>query len=170
MFFPNRGYDPDRSPWATAGALTATAVVATSGYCLFQLVQAYGWEGAVSYIWEGDPHPAHVRDRIHKLDSLEKTLGKKERVLTALEEGLERSRLDSVDGSDDAHVRQQWENNVTAKDLKKSLSLLSYDLDQCASGIDDVKSGDQAEIKARKKSLSTRAVPTKHSLILLAIF
>jgi hypothetical protein len=153
----NRRYDAPS--WvAISTTVAATTLIATSGYAFYQLVQSYGWEGALSYIWEGDPHPSHVRDRIQTLEMTEKKLDKKEKVLSTLEECLERARLDSVDGSDAAHIRSLWEKNITAKDLKKELSFLSYDLDQVAAIVDDVKSGDQAEIKASKKTLSSRAV------------
>lgn len=159
--FNNRGYyHNDSSPsWVSiATSVTATAVVATSSYWVYGLVTEYGWERALSYIWEGDPYPVQVRDRFHKLEQIRKTLNKKEKALAGLEEGLERARLDSVDGSDTAHVRQLWEKNITFKDLRTTLSLLSYDLDKLASGVDDVVSGDQAELKSKKKALSIRAV------------
>ena len=154
MFSYNR-YD---NPWLSiATSVTATALVAATGYSVFQLVQAYGWEGALSYIWEGDPFPPHVRERMHTLEGIEKKLNKKEKSLSQMEECLERARLDSVDESAPSHIRSLWEKNY-AKDLRKALSLLSYDLDQIASSIDGVSSKEQVEIKSRKKALSTRCV------------
>lgn len=110
----------------------------------------------MSYIWEGDPHPCYIRERKLALQSIAKKLDRKEKTLSDMEEGLERASLDSVDGAHARALRKMWEQNVQGGDLRKSLALLSTDLDQLASQIDQVISTE--EIKGEKKKLSTRVV------------
>jgi hypothetical protein len=153
----DRSYSHNEPSWTTvATSLTASALIATT-YCVYQLVNEYGWEGTYYYVWDGDPHPPHLRDRMISLENIDNKLDKKEKVVSTLEEGLERASLDSVDGSDLAHIQKLWQKNVT-KDLRQTLNLLSYDLDELAAKVDQVIAGDVAEIKTKKKDLSTRAV------------
>jgi hypothetical protein len=162
MIFPGRAYNDnsyyntDRSWVTTITAVTATAVISTSLFLLYPVVRDYGWKGAFTYIWEGDPHPFHIRERKQTLESITIKLERKEKTLSAMEEGLERASLDSIDGANSRILRQMWEQNVPGRDLRKSLALLSHDLDQLAAQIDQVISTE--EIRSTKKEMSTRVV------------
>lgn len=163
MLFPGRVYNDynyynaRERTWATTlTVVTATAVVSTSVVWLYPVVREYGWKGVLSYIWEGDPHPPHIRERKHALKSIVTKLERKEKTLSGMEEGLERASLDSIDGAHSRILRKMWEQNVPGRDLRKSLALLSHDLDQLAAQIDQVISTE--EIRSKKKEMSNRVV------------
>jgi hypothetical protein len=143
---------------ALASSIAVLTLVVGSSYWTYQLVNSYGWEGSLRYIWDGDPEPQRLRDRKGTLLKVEKKLNRITTVLSSLEEGLERARLDSVDGLDPSHIRELWAHNVPNKDLRQNLALLSYDLDQIASTIDQIVSSGEENIKAIKKTLSSRVV------------
>ena len=149
----------ETTSWASiATSVTMIAVVSASSYWMYQLVGAYGWDGALRYIWEGDPNPQNVRERIDTLRMINRKLDQKQKSLSSLQEGLERARLDSVDGSSTDEIRKLWEKNIPDKDLRQKLALISYDLDQLAAKIDGVTAGDEDKIKQTKKTMSSRVV------------
>ena len=160
MWSSRRTYTNDRGlKWTgIATSVASAAVVGTSSFFIYQLVKAHGWAGTLRYIWEGDPEPRHLRDRVRTLRLVEKKLQRIEKAISSLEEGLERARLDSVDGSEASHINDLWLSTIPDKDLRQKLALISYDLDQHAAKIDHVSAGDVDGIKARKKTLSTLSV------------
>ena len=150
-------YNPRERSWLTPlTVVTATAVISTSLFWLYPVVQEHGWNGVLSYVWEGDPHPPHIRERKHTLKSIAAKLERKEKTLSGMEEGLERASLDSIDGAHSRILRKMWEENIPGRDLRKSLALLSHDLDQLAAQIDQVISTE--EIRNKKKEMSNRVV------------
>lgn len=166
MIFPRRQYNrydyynPKDRSWSattTLTAVTATALISTSILWLYPVLHEYGWKGLVSYVWEGDPHPPHIRQHKLVLQSIATKLNRKEKTLSDIEEGLERASLDSVDGAHARVLRNMWERNVPGRDLRKSLALLSHDLDQLAAQIDQVVVSIE-EIRGTKKELSSRVV------------
>ena len=52
-------------------------------------------EGALNYIWEGDPYP-HIRQYLDALASISKQLSDEKLKIYMLQEALEWARLDSV--------------------------------------------------------------------------
>ena len=157
-------YYRDDNERSVGRLVTASAFVLISGGLAIgfaQLVSRYGWNGALNYVWEGDPYP-NLRDHLNALNRVEKTLDKEDRQLNRLEEALERARLDSIDDAaadNDASIHAQWEANVK-KDLHKQLARLSYDLDRWAAQIDEIPGIEQGNVnlKLQKKSLSTKVV------------
>lgn len=166
---------------ATAGT-AMTMIVVVSGSLLYcaahKLVAEYGWQGALNYIWEGDPYPPHVRQYLDDLNEMAKTLNREEnQTLHRLEEGLERAKLDTIDQADPATILATWEQHVVAtmmmdnnnhnnstQTLQKMLAKLSYNLDRCAYKIDSIilrgveQHNNEADLKQQKKDMSNRVV------------
>lgn len=145
---------------SVASATTAVVLIGTSSYWLYQCVSDYGWEGTLRYIWEGDPYPDQIRLYLDSLDDVERSLGHEATLLSSLEEGLERARLDSIDDSSPSSILKMWESNTPIQDLQMQLAKLSYELDQRAAKVDQVilSDEDHVDIKLRKKALSKRIV------------
>ena len=122
-----------------------------------QLVQDYGWQGALHYIWEGDPYP-QLREHLDQLTFVERKMDKPEALLVRLETALERSHLNTIDGSDAAAVVQEWQASLSNMDLRTRLALLSSDLDKLAAQVDGVASQGSVVLKEQKKVLSQRLV------------
>lgn len=138
---------------AAIGTILAGAV-----YLFVPLVSEYGWEGALRYIWEGDAFPHHIRKYLDSLEDGEASLDAAGKTLTELEEGLERARLDSVDGSEASSILPLWEKNIFRMDLRKQLAKLSYDLDNIAANLDNIISEELGDVKIKKKKLSKQVV------------
>jgi hypothetical protein len=144
-------------PWLPALISTA-AIVGVSAYWFNSLVSEYGYEGALSYIWEGDPYP-DIRDRMDALEEAEKQASKQESKLVRMEETLERSHLDSIDAADTSSVIALWQSHLPASfDLRTKLALLSSDFDKMAAKVDGVVSGGSDILKTKKGTLSRRLV------------
>lgn len=147
-----------RSGWFTITAVAA--VLGVSAYWFHSLVTQYGWQGALSYIWEGDPYP-NLRERLDQLDSVARKMRKPETLLTTLETALERAHLDSIDAADAAAVVATWQGNVLPNnntDLRTRLGILSSDWDKLAAQVDGVTSDGSVVLKDAKKQLSQRLV------------
>ena len=139
---------------------TITAVAGVLGVSIYWfrgLVAEYGMEGALNYIWEGDPYP-NLRERIDALQAVEQKIKKPEQVLNKLETALERSHLDSIDTAEAAAVVQQWQANLPSVDLRTRLGILSSDLDKLAAQVDGVVSEGSDVLKEKKKVLSNHLV------------
>jgi hypothetical protein len=159
----------NRTPWV--GIAGATLSVAAS-YCLYQSVSEYGWEGALRYIWEGDPYAPAIRDYMHILDQVEKLRVTQEIRINTVEEALERARLDSVDDDSRATTTKEivklWIEYYSPKSLEKALGDISHILDRLAAQVDGVllsttedgsaSSHILTELKRRKKLLSKQLV------------
>lgn len=144
-------------PWLAALASTA-AIVGVSAYWFNSLVSEHGYEGALSYIWEGDPHLG-IRDRLDALEEVEGQASKQEKKLVRMEEALERSHLDSIDAADTSSVIAVWQSHLPASfDLRTKLALLSSDFDKMAAKVDGVVSGGSDILKTKKRTLSRRLV------------
>ena len=151
--------------WLSLGA--ATVLVGTGGYHLSQWVQEYGWEGALHYIWEGDPYPAE-RERLDKLDVLEKRLVLYEGRLVSwqatLDSVMATARLNTIDDASPRMIFAEWQQELGKRqagkqqDLRTRLAILSSDLDKLAGQIDSVMSSGSPVLKQRKKALSQRIV------------
>jgi hypothetical protein len=136
--------------------LGAAAVVTTAVSILsWQCVSKYGFEGALRYAWEGNPHPPEIRDSIKRLEKVERSI-QKESLLGDLEESLARARLDSVDGV--SVVVPLWMVAHAPRNLEHDLAKVSHDLDTLAANVDSVASHGDAGIKLRKKQCSQQVV------------
>jgi hypothetical protein len=148
-------------------AVTATAsITAAVSYWIYQSASQYGWEGTLRYIWEGDPYSPKVRHCMETLDEADKSRKSQERLIAAIEEALERARLDSID---DTKITKEivgaWLANFRPKNLEKSLSQLDSALDKLAAKVDGILISAQdgnsrvfQELKRRKKLLSKQLV------------
>ena len=145
----------DRSRWLTVAAVTA--VLGVSAYWFHTLVEQYGFQGAVSYIWEGDPYPDQ-RDRLDKLEAVKRKMAKPTKLLETLETALERAHLDTIDSADATSVVSSWQTNLRNTDLRTRLGILSSDLDKLAAQVDGVVSDGSTILKDAKKQLSQRLV------------
>jgi hypothetical protein len=155
------GHQHDRpSLLSVATATTAVVLLGTSSYWIYHCVSEYGFDGAIRYMWEGDPFPEKIRAYLDVLDDVEQSLEHEVNLLCSLEEGLERAELDCIDDSSPASVLKTWQSNCPIQDLQMQLAKLSYELDQYASRVDQVilSDEDQAIIKQRKKAQSKRIV------------
>jgi len=157
-------YSNERSWSLVAG----TAFLGATTIWVSYLVHSYGIEGALRYIWEGDPNPEHIREQAEKLNAAEKALKKQTKAISTFEEALQRARLDTIDESDPGAIVLVWKRNLpkTLQDLQMRLAFLSTDLDKIASQIDQVQidqvfeDGDERkdEVRTRKRFLSKHAV------------
>lgn len=157
--------------WSAATTLAIAATLAAcSSVRLYQLVREHGWNGALLYIWEGDPHPRHIRGHVHVLDKAESLLHSATATLGVLQEALQRARLNSVDDSDPSSVVILWKQYLPTreKDLRQTLARISHDLDAAAATIDQIPTQD--EIRIRKKSLSTNVVQCMEQVDTLIAF
>ena len=134
------------------------SLLGLSSYWIYQCVQAYGWNGTVRYIWEGDPLSQEVRQFFDILKAVSQSLDVLNADISTLEEALERARLDTIDEMNSAVILQYWRANLhhTAHDIRKDLAKVSSDLDVLASKIDQIPSKD--EVRPQKKELSSRTV------------
>jgi hypothetical protein len=152
----NDNYREGRPSVAVAG--TAMIIVLVSGSLLYgaaKLVADYGWQGALRYIWEGDPYPSHVRQYLEDLQEMDTTLNHEEiKTLNKLEECLQRAKLDNItdhQAADPVTIVATWEqhvmtinkdndniNSIPPQNLQKILTNLSYNLDCWATKIDSI--------------------------------
>jgi hypothetical protein len=165
MYSTNRS-TAERLPLIAAAGVT---VVAVAGVIFHKsLVEEYGWEGALRYVWEGEPYSPSIQALLNPLKDAEKARVVQEARLNAIEEALERARLDSID---DARTTKaivlRWKENYRPRDLEKTLGDLSATLDKLAAQADAViLSGTDSssnsrvtqDIKRRKKVLSKQLV------------
>jgi len=138
--------------------ISISLVVTVAAYNTYRLVRQHGWQGALYYVWDGDPTLPYLRDRIAVLSSTEEKLEKKQLTISGLEEALQRARLDTIDGADMTDVRQLWAKYSRSKDLRQKLALLSHDLDQLAATLDRIESANDTSVQAKKKKLSSSVV------------
>lgn len=169
---------PDRTrSWISL--IQATTVIAAStygSYKLYQLIQRYGVNGALRYIWEGDPYSLEIRtciDTLDKVNHLKKKLSNK---VSQLEESFERAKLDSIDyNAPSNNVIQLWKKylpksmqtkNSSDDNLRQRLALLSHDADKLAAMVDQVLASSSSrepihilvDIRQRKKIASNEIV------------
>ena len=145
--------------WTT---IAATGLLGATTLWFTYLVHCYGLDGALRFIWEGDPNPHHIRDQIENLNGAEKALRKHAKTIATLEEGLQRAKLDTIEDSAPSAIIAVWRRNVpeNLRDLRMRLALLSTDLDKVAAKIDEVRPPAEGgeEVRNRKKQLSSRVV------------
>jgi hypothetical protein len=145
-------------------AVTATAAItAVTSYWLYQSASQYGWDGTLRYIWEGDPYSPKVRHYMETLDKADESIKSQERLIAAIEEALERARLDSIDDTKTTkEIVKAWVANFRPKNLEKSLSQLDTELDKMAAKVDGILIADNSrvfqELKRRKKLISKQLV------------
>jgi len=153
-------------PWV--GIAASTASVAAS-YWIYQTASEYGWDGALRYVWEGDPYTPAIREYLETLENAEKSRIAQEIRINAIEEALERARLDSVDDSarTTKEIVNVWILNYLPQNLERSLAEVSYLLDQLAAKVDgillstgeeNVSSHVMQDMKRRKRLLSKQLV------------
>jgi hypothetical protein len=128
-------------------------------------VSQYGWDGTLRYIWEGDPYSPKVRHYMETLDDADQSRKSQERLIAAIEEALERARLDSIDDTKTTReIVKAWITIFRPKNLEKSLSQLDTVLDKLAAKVDGIliSAADNSrvfqELKRRKKLLSKQLV------------
>lgn len=163
--------------------IAGTAVVATSAILyktvVEDLVNQYGWDGFLRYIWEGEPYTPSIRKMHDSLSDAEAKRATQDKRLNGIEEALERARLDSVDERSEVRwlpatkdratkaIVLQWAHYYKPKNLEITLGELSASLDKLAAQVDAVilteanaKSNARVvdDIKRRKKLLSKQLV------------
>lgn len=133
-----------------------------------KLVKEYGWDGAIRYLWEGEPYTPKIQRLLDAIAEAEKNRISEEHLINDTEEALERARLDSVDDLRTTKmIVRKWIENHKPANLEKDLAGLSSRLDKLAAKVDAVIIS-QAEadgnsrviddIKRRKKLLSKQLV------------
>ena len=161
---------------ATIGLAIGGAATAVAVYFFVELVHEHGFEGALYYIWEGDPYPPHIRSYMHELDESSTKLGQQRDMIDALQSALDRARSFTFQSANQ-HVptlTEAWTKcfkhelatkgvsasgiNLNTIDLKKVLGGISYILDQIAASIDSIPASVDPIVKQRKKDLSTQIV------------
>ena len=133
-----------------------------------KLVKEYGWEGALRYVWEGEPYPSKSQELLDSIVETEKARLTLDSLLNAIEEALERARLDSFgDARTTKVIVLRWIENYRPRSLEKTLAEISESLDKLAGRVDSVVvAGADAEdnsriigeIRRRKKVLSKQLV------------
>jgi lysyl-tRNA synthetase class I len=164
MYSTNRS--TERLPLIAAAGVTLAAVAGVIFHKT--LVEEYGWEGALRYLWEGEPYSSSIQVLLDSLTDAEKARVIQDARLNAIEEALERARLDSID---DARTTKaivlRWKENYRPRHLEITLGELSSILDKLAAQADAVLfSGTDSsnnsriaqDIKRRKKVLSKQLV------------
>eukprot|EP00980_Cylindrotheca_fusiformis_P003188 scaffold721_cov131-Cylindrotheca_fusiformis.AAC.78 len=154
-----------RNQFPFARIVGATASVALS-LVVYQTVTEYGWEGAINYVWVGDPYyGSPVGKYLQILCAAKASLAEEEARMNEIEEALERARLDSTEGGKSAtkETATWWMANYPG--LEKSLAGLSSKLDKIAAKVDGIlisKVGSNPkkveELKRNKKMLSKQLV------------
>lgn len=154
-----------------AGTTAVAGLSMAYYYFIGPLVSEYGVMGALNYIWEGDPYP-NMREQFDALKDVQVKADKQEKVLGKLEEALERSHLDSIDGSESSLVLELWKANLPKNmDLRTRLGLLSSDLDELAAKVDGCPSQGAEMLKEKKKQASQRIVKLMERVdVLIAFF
>lgn len=118
------------------------------------------------YIWEGDPYTPDIRNYIDSLEQAEKSRVTYGIRINAIEEALERARLDSVDDAKTSkEIVRLWVAYYAPQNLEKSLADLSHRLDRLAAQVDGITLGHfhsdshtVKDLKRRKKLLSKQLV------------
>ena len=156
----------ERLPLIVAAGVTLVAVAGV----MFRktLVEEYGWEGALRYVWEGDPYTSNIRVLLDSIADAENTRVFQGARLNAIEESLERARLDGVDEvRTNKAIVLRWKDNHRPRDLEKELAELSSILDKLAAQVDgviisgtdsNIRTRVAEDIKQRKKVLSKQLV------------
>ena len=121
---------------ATIAGATLSVI---ASYWAYQSLSEYGLDGTLRYIWEGDPYTSTVREYLNILELAEKSRATQCSRMNAIEEALERARLDSVD---DARMSKDiivlWTAYYLPQNLEKSLAELSHVLDRLAAEVDGI--------------------------------
>lgn len=153
--------------WSSVAGVTLMGIALGTFYKT--LVCQYGWQGALRLLWEGEPYSPHIQSLLDSLADAEKAIVKQEARMNAIEEALDRARLDSVDEAKVSKaIVKRWVENYHPNNLEKSIAELSSTLDKLAAQVDAVilSSSDikqncrpiQDDIKQRKKTLSKQLV------------
>mmetsp|Transcript_29574 Transcript_29574/g.62731 ORF Transcript_29574/g.62731 Transcript_29574/m.62731 type:complete len:184 (+) Transcript_29574:63-614(+) len=164
------------SPSLKAAAAAATAVLVTS-LLLHQrnAIKTYyrrhrGVDGFLRLLWVGDFLPPHLRQSMDELDQVEERMRNSEGQLEQIEISVERTRLESVDGStssaDDIVDKDELKSQLFQQnpELRTKIGGFSSKLDAVAAKIDSIKSHSDQEVKQRKKQLSNRIVELMNEL------
>jgi hypothetical protein len=145
--------------WATVAATTASAALAGAVAVWFsRLVQKYGWSGACRFVWEGNPHPEHLRDYVATLDEAEQALQSNEEAIMGLELALNKCRAEASSTTANDMILAGWKGNLPAaqRDLQMVLAQVSYSLDELAAKLDQPTTEEQ--LRVRRKTLSQKVV------------
>jgi hypothetical protein len=153
-----RCFSSDRAKWSIVSKAAIVTITGLSTYYIYRLVRDYGWNGALRYIWEGDPLPQDIRQYTDTLRNTSYELDEKQAAIFDLEEGLVRARRDTANDSSPAKVLTQWRLNMSyvKQDLRSYLARISHDLDTLVSNVDQVPT--REEVRRAKKMISRRIV------------
>ena len=148
---------------------TAVTLAGAAACSLIWLIRAYGVEGALRYIWDGDPNPEHLRGFLNAFNTAQNSIETHTQTIADLEEALERARQHTSESGRPAStgscILEAWRNKMQEKpDLRRILASLSYDLDAVAAMIDQVQS---EELRQRKKRLSQQVVALMNRMDIL---
>ncbi|KAL7579978.1 hypothetical protein ACA910_004971 [Epithemia clementina (nom. ined.)] len=91
-------------------------------YNVWELVQEHGVQGALYYIWEGDPYPPDIRPYMHRLQSLSDRLKQERQSIQALQRALERARQQSSDLT--TTKKNEYNNNTTVVEADQDCTAL----------------------------------------------
>jgi hypothetical protein len=145
--------------WPTVAATTASVALAgTVAVWFSSLVQKYGWSGACRFVWEGNPHPEHLRDYVATLDEAEQALQSNEKAIIELELALSKCRATATSTTANGVILAGWRGNLPAaqRDLQMVLAQVSHYLDELAAKLDQPTAEEQ--LRVRRKTLSENAV------------
>ena len=153
--------------WSSVAGVTVIGIALGAFYKA--LVLEYGWRGAFRVLWEGEPYSPRIRTLLDSLEDAEKELTVQQAHMSAIEEALERARLDSVDEAKvSKFIVKRWVEIYHPNNLEKSIAELSATLDKLAAKVDavilsgsDIEQSFQAvqdDVKQRKKKLSRQLV------------
>lgn len=141
------------------GTIALSTAAAATSFFLYQSVTEYGVEGTMRYIWEGEPYSPRIREYLNTLEKAATDLEKQQATIAAIEEALERARLNSVDGASTMEVAKVWVETFRPKNLEKCLAQLDNEIDKISARVDGiVLAGDASSgadiVKKKKKNLS----------------
>lgn len=180
----------------TAFALALVSVaVSYAAYEFHRSVQDYGWEGAVRYIWEGDPYEPKLREYVSILDESEYNLNAfliNDR-LCGLEESLNiatslssstkssTSATTTITGTTTSSVsklsgiwNQKWmehpsnnNSSLTICSIERTLADLSYSLDKIAARVDGIVLSSSSTSHLTQKIKKRKKICSKSIVILM---
>lgn len=154
---------PSSSSTAMTLASVAAAVAAAyAGYEFHRSVRDHGWEGALRYVWEGDPYDPDLREAVDQLEDAEFELRATSRIddrLSGLEESLDDATVTASSAGDDSYLsvrlwneiwmdhpsntsssgtRSSSSSKTVSLDVGRTLADMSHRLDKIAANVDGI--------------------------------
>uniref|UniRef100_A0A7S4AIA2 Uncharacterized protein n=1 Tax=Pseudo-nitzschia australis TaxID=44445 RepID=A0A7S4AIA2_9STRA len=181
---------PSSSSTATTLASVAAAVAAAyAGYEFHRSVRDYGWEGALRYVWEGDPYDPDLREAVDQLEDAEFELRATSRIddrLSGLEESLDDATASASSTGDDSYLSVRLWNviwmdhpsntssinssssssKIVPLDVERTLADMSHQLDKIAANVDGiVVSSSSSSLSSNKDSFLAQRVKKRKKIL-----